>query len=38
VTAPHLHYEVRNGGVPVNPYNFMKNPAVTTAARKDLPF
>ena len=39
VTAPHLHYEVRSGGVPINPYNFMKSPAYQTAsAKKDFPF
>jgi murein DD-endopeptidase MepM/ murein hydrolase activator NlpD len=39
VTAPHLHYEVRRGGVPINPYGFMKAPSHQAAAtRKDFPF
>jgi murein DD-endopeptidase MepM/ murein hydrolase activator NlpD len=39
VTAPHLHYEVRRGGVPMNPYGFMKAPSYqTAAAKKDFPF
>lgn len=37
VTSPHLHYEVRQGGTPVNPYRFLKNALVQTASR-DLPF
>ena len=27
VTAPHLHYEVRVGGTPINPYQFMEGKA-----------
>ncbi len=40
VTAPHLHYEVRNSGTPVNPYRYMvTKPAYQAAAAKQyLPF
>jgi len=37
VTAPHLHYEVRFGGSPVNPYAYMKT-TIAQAARRDFPF
>ena len=37
-TAPHLHYEVRIGGNPVNPYMFLSRSNVARAAGKDLPF
>jgi murein DD-endopeptidase MepM/ murein hydrolase activator NlpD len=37
VTSPHLHYEVRQGGTPINPYRFLKSAIVQTASR-DLPF
>ncbi|MGH9657324.1 MAG: M23 family metallopeptidase [Bryobacteraceae bacterium] len=36
-TAPHLHYEVRLGRAPVNPYRYLRAVA-TQPARKDFPF
>lgn len=40
VTAPHLHYEVRMGGTPVNPYKYMTTltAADTAPVKSDLPF
>jgi murein DD-endopeptidase MepM/ murein hydrolase activator NlpD len=39
VTAPHLHYEVRIGGAPVNPRRYMTStPVLQAVARSDFPF
>ncbi|MCS7024313.1 MAG: M23 family metallopeptidase [Bryobacteraceae bacterium] len=38
-TAPHLHYEVRDHGSPINPYKFLRNSAYSLSPpKKDFPF
>ena len=39
-SAPHLHYEVRQGGAPVNPYKYLARSIVlgSSPVQKDLPF
>jgi len=37
-TGPHLHYEVRVGAAPVNPYRFLNKPIAVEAAARDFPF
>jgi murein DD-endopeptidase MepM/ murein hydrolase activator NlpD len=37
-TSPHLHYEVRQAGNPINPYIFLAKAANGDKAAPDLPF
>lgn len=38
VTAPHLHYEVRIGKTPVNPYRYLMSETQTEQAKSYFPF
>ncbi len=38
VTAPHLHYEVRRAGAPMNPAHFLNNAPYHAAAVRTDPF
>jgi len=38
VTAPHLHYEVRRDGTPMNPYHYLVKAGVVELVKKDFPF
>jgi murein DD-endopeptidase MepM/ murein hydrolase activator NlpD len=38
VTAPHLHYEVRVGGTPMNPSRYLANSTIFHQTPKDIPF
>jgi murein DD-endopeptidase MepM/ murein hydrolase activator NlpD len=38
VTSPHLHYEVRRGGLAVNPHQYLHGPVVSQATLREFSF
>lgn len=38
VTSPHLHYEVRRGGLAVNPHQYLHGPALSQTASREVTF